>query len=80
MASYDFNKAWKDVAAAQRKGLPRTVTNKVSEIVREAVAEKRWPTAARAFLVREDAMREFRDELPQDWLPEFAASVDAQPA
>ena len=80
MASYDFNKAWKDVAAAQGKGLPRTVTNKVSEIVREAVAEKRWPTAARAFLVREDAMREFRDELPQDWLPGFAASVDAQPA
>ena len=80
MASYDFNKAWKDVAAALGKGLPRTVTNKVSEIVREAVAEKRWPTAARAFLVREDAMREFRDELPQDWLPGFAASVDAQPA
>ena len=29
MAEYDFEKAWKDVEAAQRKNLPRTVTNKV---------------------------------------------------
>ena len=80
MAEYDFEKAWKDVEAAQRKNLPRTVTNKVEEIEREATKAERWPDAARAFLVREDAMRQFTDELPQDWLPAFAASVDAKPA
>ena len=80
MGNYDFEQAWKDVAAAHNKGLPRTVTNKVEEIEREAVAAARWPEAARAFLVREDAMKRFRDEQPQDWLPTFAASVDAQPA
>ena len=80
MAEYDFEKAWKDVEAAQRKNLPRTVTNKVEEIEREATKAERWPDAARAFLVREEAMRQFTDELAQDWLPAFAASVDAKPA
>ena len=80
MEAYDFEQAWKDVAEAQRKGLPRTVTNKLEEIGREAAVAARWPEAARAFLVRENAMSQFRDEQPQDWLPAFAASVDAQPA
>jgi len=80
MAGYDFDKAWKDVAELSTKGLPRSVTNKVEEIEREATKVGRWPDAARAFLVREDAMRQFTDELPQDWLPAFAASVDAKPA
>ena len=80
MGAYNFAKAWKAVDEAQCEGLPRTVTNKVEEIAREAIAAARWPDAARAFLVREQAMKEFRDELPQDWLPAFAASVDAQPA
>ena len=80
MADYDFKKAWKDVEEAQMKDLPRTVTNKVDEIQSEAVKEGRWPDAARAFLVREQAMGRFTDDLPQDWLPQFAASVDAQPA
>ena len=62
MAEYDFEKAWKDVEAAQRKNLPRTVTNKVEEIEREATKAERWPEAARAFLVRERAMQEFTDE------------------
>ena len=69
MGAYNFVKAWKAVEEAQENGLPRTVTNKVEEIVREAIAA-----------AREQAMKEFRDELPQDWLPAFAASVDAQPA
>ncbi len=80
MAEYDFTKAWKDVEEAQMKGLPRTVTNKVDEIQREAVKVERWPDAARAFLVREQAMQEFTDEQTADWLPAFAVSVDAQPA
>ena len=80
MAAYDFEKAWKEVADAQMKGLPRSVTNLVEEIAREAATAKRWPDAARAFLVRESAMGAFTDELTQDWLPAFAASVDAQPA
>ena len=80
MAGYDFEKAWNDVRSAQMKNLPRTVTNKVEEIEREATRVERWPDAARAFLVREDAMRQFTDELAQDWLPAFAASVDAKPA
>ena len=78
-AGYDFDRAWERVENAQRKGLPRTVTNELAEIERAAVSERRWPDAARAFLVREEAMRQFTDELPQDWLPAFAASVDAQP-
>ena len=80
MGAYDFDKAWKDVDEAQRKDLPRTVTNKVEEIEREAVAARRWPDAARAFLLREEAMTRFTDEQTADWLPAFAASVDAQPA
>ena len=82
MAEYDFEKAWKDVEAAQRKNLPRTVTNMVEEIEREATKAERWPDAARAFLVREDAMKQFTDgeSRPDQWLPAFAASVDAKPA
>ena len=81
MAEYDFEKAWKDVEAAQRKNLPRTVTNKVEEIEREATKAERWPDAARAFLVREEAMKQFTDgeSRPDQWLPAFAASVDAKP-
>ena len=80
MGGYDFEKAWKDVEAAQRKNLPRTVTNKVDEIEREATKAERWPDAARAFLVREDAMNQFTDgeSRPDEWLPAFAASVDAK--
>lgn len=80
MGAYDFEKAWEEVSEAQRKNLPRTVTNKVEEIEREATKAERWPDAARAFLVRENAMRQFADELTPDWLPAFAASVDAKPA
>ena len=80
MDNFDFDAAWKKVDAAARKDLPRTVTNLVAEIEREAVAAERWPDAARAFLVREQAMAEFTDEQTADWLPAFAASVDAQPA
>ena len=82
MGEYDFEKAWKEVSEAQRKGLPRTVTNKVEEIEREATVAQRWPDAARAFLVREDAMKQFTDgeSRPDEWLPAFAASVDAKPA
>ena len=80
MGAYDFEKAWKEVSEAQRKNLPRTVTNKVEEIEREATVAQRWPDAARAFLVRERAMQEFTDEQTADWLPAFAASVDAKPA
>ena len=79
MGEYDFKKAWKEVAEAQQKDLPRTVTNKVEEIEREAIAARRWPDAARAFLIHEEAMKEFADEQTADWLPAFAASVDAKP-
>jgi len=82
MGAYDFEKAWKEVSEAQRKNLPRTVTNKVEEIEREATVAQRWPDAARAFLVCEDAMKQFTDgeSRPDEWLPAFAASVDAKPA
>lgn len=82
MAGYDFEKAWDEVSRAQMKNLPRTVTNKVEEIEREATKVERWPDAARAFLVREDAMKQFTDDesRPDEWLPAFAASVDAKPA
>lgn len=80
MGAYDFSKAWRVVDEARGKDLPRTVTNKVAEIEREAVAVGRWPDAARAFLLREQAMKRFTDEQTADWLPALAASVDAQPA
>ena len=80
MGAYNYEKAWKQVSEAQQKDLPRTVTNKVEEIEREAIAARRWPDAARAFLVREEAMARFTDEQTADWLPAFAASVDAKPA
>lgn len=79
-ASYDFDGAWSAVEEAQRRNLPRTVTNKVEEILREATSAQRWPDAARAFLLREGAMKELEAGLAEDWLPAFAASVDAQPA
>ena len=81
MAGYDFEKAWNEVSRAQIKNLPRTVTNIVEEIEREATKAERWPDAARAFLVREDAMKQFTDgeSRPDEWLPAFAASVDAKP-
>ena len=46
----------------------------------EATKAERWPDAARAFLVREDAMKQFTDgeSRPDEWLPAFAASVDAK--
>ena len=80
MGAYDFEKAWNEVSEAQKKGLMRTVTNKVEEIEREATAAQRWPEAARAFLIREQAMQELTDEQTADWLPVFAAAVDARPA
>ena len=40
MGAYNFAKAWKSVEEAQENGLPRTVTNKVEEIAREAIAAK----------------------------------------
>ena len=80
MAAYNFDNAWKEVATLDGKRLPQSVTNKVEEILREAVAAKRWPDAARAFLVREHAANEFTDDEPEDRLPAFAAAVDAQPA
>ena len=40
MAEYDFEKAWKDVEAAQMKNLPRTVTNKLDENNRLAAGGK----------------------------------------
>ena len=66
MAGYDFEKAWNEVSRAQIKNLPRTVTNIVEEIEREATKAERWPDAARAFLVREDAMKQFTDDESRD--------------
>ena len=80
MAAYNFDNAWKEVATLGGKRLPQSVTNKVAEILREAVAAKRWPDAARAFLVREHAANEFADDEPEDRIPAFAADVDAQPS
>ena len=79
MGDYDFDRAWKKVDNAWGRDRTRTVTNLVTEIEREAVAVERWPDAARAFLVREKVMRSFTDEQTADWLPAFAASVDAMP-
>ena len=40
--------SWDDYNAAMRKGRPRTATNVLEKIERQAVAERNWPSAARA--------------------------------
>ena len=63
MGAYNFAKAWKAVDEAQSEGLPRTVTNKVEEIAREAIAAARWPDAARAFY-KKDLTNGFFGRIP----------------
>ncbi len=72
--------SWNDYDAALRKGLPRTATNVLEKIERKAVAERNWPSAARAIITRANVEKGIRDEAAKDWLPAFAARVDAAPA
>ena len=44
--------SWDDYNAAMRKGRPRTATNVLEKIERKAVAERNWPSAARAVITR----------------------------
>ena len=78
--SFDFKNAWKRCDEAVRKELPRTETNILAEIEREAVAVKRWPDAYRAFVRRVQVERGFTDEFKEDWIPAFAARVESAPA
>ena len=40
--------SWDDYNAAVHKGRPRSATNVLEKIERKAVAERKWPRAARA--------------------------------
>ena len=72
--------SWNDYDAALRKGLPRTATNVLEKIERKAMAERNWPSAARAIITRANVEKGIRDEAAKDWLTAFAARVDAAPA
>ena len=72
--------SWDDYNAAMRKGRPRTATNVLEKIEREAVAERKWPRAARAIITRANVEKGIRDEDAKEWLPRFAARIDAAPA
>ena len=72
--------SWNDYDVALRKGLPRTATNVLEKIERKAVAERNWPSAARAIITRANVEKGIRDEAAKDWLTAFAARVDAAPA
>lgn len=78
--AFDFEKAWKEVRAAERKALPRTVTNLLAQISTEAIAAKRWPDAAQALMRIEGVEESLRDARAEEWLPDYAARVDAAPA
>ena len=72
--------SWDDYNVAMRKGRPRTATNVLEKIERTAVAERNWPSAARAVITRANVEKGIRDEAAKDWLPAFAARIDAAPA
>ncbi|MBQ6010919.1 MAG: hypothetical protein IJL17_20485 [Kiritimatiellae bacterium] len=72
--------SWKDYDKAVNKGLPRTATNVLAKIEREALAKKDWPNAARAIITRANVERGIRDDTTKNWLPAFAARIDAAPA
>ena len=72
--------SWYDYDRAVRKGLPRTATNVLENIEREALAKKDWQNAARAIITRANVEKGIRDEAAKDWLPAFVARVDAAPA
>ena len=72
--------SWDDYDKAVRKGLPRTATNVLEKIERAALAKKDWPSAARAIITRANVERGIRDDAKKDWLPAFAARIDAAPA
>ena len=52
----------------------------LEKIERKAVAERNWPSAARAVITRANVEKGIRDEAAKDWLPAFAARIDAAPA
>ena len=72
--------SWNDYDKAVNKGLPRTATNVLEKIEREALAKKDWPSAARAIITRANVERGIRDDATKDWLPTFVARIDAAPA
>ena len=79
-AEFDYTSAWRDYQTAVEKQQPRTATNVLERIEREALASKRWPDAVRAFVYRAQAEQSFTDEFGEDWIPAFAARVETAPS
>ena len=48
----DFKHAWREYEDARAKRLPRSATNVLWRIEREACAARRWPDALKAFTAR----------------------------
>ena len=75
----DFKHAWREYEDARAKRLPRSATNVLWRIEREACAVKRWPDALKAFTARFDAEREFNDDLKDEWIPELERRIASAP-
>ncbi len=75
----DFKHAWREYEDARAKRLPRSATNVLWRIEREACAARRWPDALKAFTARFDAEREFNDDLKDEWIPELERRIASAP-
>ena len=76
----DLNPLWSEYKAAVEKNLPRTETNVLARIEREAVAAGLLPDAVRAFIARVDAERQLDDSLEDEWLPVLERRIASAPA
>lgn len=78
---FDFSAAWREHEAALSKRQPRTATNVLARIEREALAAKRrWPDAVKAFVGRVAAEGMFTDEFREEWIPQLTARIETAPA
>lgn len=78
--TFDFEKAWREVAVAQQKRLPRSATNALARIETAALDARNWQESIRAFLMRDSLDRQLCDDRVEAWLPQLAARIDAAPS
>ena len=76
----DLKPLWAEYKAAVEKNLPRTETNVLTRIEREAVAAGSLPDAVKAFIARVNAERRLDDRLKDEWLPALERRVASAPA
>ena len=77
--AFDFDDAWKRCCEAIEGSQPRSATNVLAEIEREAIAAKRWPFAVKAFALRVQQEQNVDDSFATDWIPAAVAEVESAP-